>query len=356
MNQQLVSKREAIRDDEIDLMELIVIVWRGRYQLLICLLLAWALAQVYIWRQPLLYKLEAQVAHPNSLELAELVVLTLEPKLSVSTQSSYSPKEVFVTAQREILSRATQREFVLFVNEEGTPLNFDWFVGSLKVVEEKLEGSEIDLYSISLSCSDEVWCSDLINDYLNFVREKVKTTLVSNMLALLSSESKRIRETMDYLKAGHQQVIGDRLLILDSQIQIAREMGWHTPNFEVLASDKEVPRYYEGYKLLESERKQLMRQLGSDSHIVGFRDQQRRLARLELNKARITAVKDEVSVLDVVDYAHPAGALVSPNKKMVLIFSIMLGGLVGIFGIFAVHGVKAHRLRTERADRGLSIN
>ncbi len=363
MNQSLVPKSDTVAEDEIDLMELFGIVWRGRVQLIVVVLLSLLLASLYLWWQAPQYRVEAQVSHPNSLELAELVVLTLEPNeddLSASTKALYSPKEVFVTAQREIVSRATQREFVLSVNKQlsndSEPLDFSWFVNSLKVVAQKEDKAATGIYLVSIECGDELWCSGLVNDYVDFVHEKVRESLVTDMLALLESEATRLSDSMRYLRKNHKQVIQDRLVVLDVQIGIAKEMGWAAPKMEILASDKRMARYYEGYKLLESQRKQLLLQLDSEPHIAGLRGQQRRLERIELDKARITTVSDDVSVLNVVDYAYPTGIPVSPNKKLVVIMAFLLGGFLGLVLVFVVHGVRVCQLRAKELSEGLSIN
>ncbi len=363
MNQSLVPKSDTIAEDEIDLMELFAILWRGRMQVVAVLALSLVVALLYLWWQVPQYRVEAQVSHPNSLELAELVVLTFEPDeddLSASTRALYSPKEVFITAQREIVSRATQREFVLSVNKQLSDdkelLGFGWFAGSLKVVEQKQGKVATGIYLVSLECADELWCSGLVNDYVDFVHEKVRESLVADMLALLDSEAKRLSDSMGYLRRDHKQVIQDRLVVLDVQIGIAKEMGWAVPKMEVLAADKRMPRYYEGYKLLESERKQLLLQLESEPHIAGLRGQQSRLERIELDKARISAINDDVSVLNVVDYAYPTGAPISPNKKLVVIMAVLFGGFLGLVLVFVVHGVKAYRSRAKELSEGLSIN
>lgn len=363
MSQPVAPKGEFVEQDEIDIMELFAILWKGRIKLFLVVSFSVMLACFYLWWQVPQFRVEAQVSHPNSLELAELVVLTLEPNeddLSDSTKALYSPAEVFVTAQREIVSRATQREFVLFTNERLDEskelLDFRWFASALKVVAQQQGKSATGVHLVSLGCADELRCAGLVNDYVDFVHEKVRASLVADLLALLNSEATRLNDSMDYLRKTHQQIIQDRLVVLDVHISIAKEMGWDTPKMELLASDKRMPRHYEGYKLLESERAQFLLQLESEPHIAGLRGQQGRLERIELDKARIMSINDDVSVLSVVDYAYPTGVPVSPNKKLVILIAVVLGGFLGLVLVFVVHEIKNYRLRASEESGGLSTN
>jgi len=349
MGTELKEQNLRDYDDEIDLIEIVALLWKGRVQVLVVMLVALLAAAGYLLAKPAEYIVEAQVSHPNSLELAELVVLTLEPSddLSASSKSFYSPKEVFVTAQRELLSRATQREFVLSVNKsmEGAsgPLEFGSFSGGLEVVPQKVGKAVTGLFLVRLRCQDEGRCAGLVNDYVDFVHDKVRGALVADMLSLLSSEAQRVDESIFHIRENHSQSVEDRLKNLDAMIKVAREMGWVEPNSSVLASDKVMPRYYEGYRVLEGDRARLAAQLDDEAFVAGLRSKQRSLRLIESGVSRIAEVKTKVSVLDVVDYAYPTGKPVAPNKKLVVILALMLGGLVGVVSVFVRYGIESYR-------------
>ncbi len=349
MGTELKEQNLRTYDDEIDLVELIASLWRGRVQVLVVMFIALLVAVGYLLVKPSEYIVEAQVSHPNSLGLAELVVLTLESSddLSASSENFYSPKEVFVTAQRELVSRATQREFVLSVNEsmEGAnePLKFDSFSGGLEVVPQKVGKAVTGLFLVRLRCQDEEWCAGLVNDYVDFVHNKVRGALVADMLSLLSSEARRAEESMSQLRQNHRQAVGDGLKKLDGMIGVARDMGWAEPNSLILASDKALPRYYEGYRVLEGDKARMAAQLDDEAFIAGLRPKQRRLRSIESDVSRIAEVKTKVSVLNVVDYAYPTGKSVAPNKKLVVILALMLGAMVGVVSVFIRYGIESYR-------------
>jgi len=349
MGTELKEQNLRDYDDEIDLIEIVALLWKGRVQVLVVMLVALLAAAGYLLAKPAEYIVEAQVSHPNSLELAELVVLTLEPSddLSASSKSFYSPKEVFVTAQRELLSRATQREFVLSVNKsmEGAsgPLEFGSFSGGLEVVPQKVGKAVTGLFLVRLRCQDEGRCAGLVNDYVDFVHDKVRGALVADMLSLLSSEAQRAEEAISHIRKNHKLAIDDDLKRLDGMIEVARAMGWAEPNSSVLASDKVMPRYYEGYRVLEGDRARLAAQLDDEAFVAGLRSKQRSLRLIESGVSRIAEVKTKVSVLDVVDYAYPTGKPVAPNKKLVVILALMLGGLVGVVSVFVRYGIESYR-------------
>jgi len=349
MGTELKEQNLRTYDDEIDLIELIASLWRGRVQVLVVMFIALLVAVGYLLVKPSEYIVEAQVSHPNSLELAELVVLTLEPgdDLSESAKSFYSPEEVFVTAQRELASRGTQREFVLSVNESmngaDKPLNFESFSKGLKVVPQKAGKAVTGLLFVQLRCSDEERCAGLVNDYVDFVHDKVREALVADMLSLLSSEAQRAEEAISHIRKNHKLAIDDDLKRLDGMIEVARAMGWAEPNSSVLASDKVMPRYYEGYRVLEGDRARLAAQLDDEAFVAGLRSKQRSLRLIESGVSRIAEVKTKVSVLDVVDYAYPTGKPVAPNKKLVVILALMLGGLVGVVSVFVRYGIESYR-------------
>jgi len=349
MGTELKEQNLRAYDDEIDLIELIASLWRGRVQVLVAMFIALLVAVGYLLVKPSEYIVEAQVSHPNSLELAELVVLTLEPSddLSASAKSFYSPEEVFVTAQRELLSRATQREFVLSINESmeggGEPLDFELFSEELAVVPQKVGKTATGLFLVQLRCQDEGKCAGLVNDYVDFVHDKVRGALVADMLSLLYSEAQRVEESISHIRKNHSQAVEDRLKSLDGMIKVAREMGWVEPNSSVLASDKVMPRYYEGYRVLEGDRARLAAQLDDEAFVAGLRSKQRNLRLIESGVARIAEVKTKVSVLDVVDYAYPTGKPVAPNKKLVVILALILGGMIGVVLVFVRYGIESYR-------------
>jgi len=346
MNQQLEPSAARAYDDEIDLMELVVIVWRARWLLMAVTVLVIIIAAAYVQSKPSVYHLEAQVSHPNSFQEAELGVLTLNP----TEDDLYLPQEVFATTQRELVSRATQREFVLWVNQRlvkgQQPMVFDWFANTLKVEAEVRGKAATGVYLVSLVCVDEERCSGLVNDYVDFVHDKARQALVSDMLEFLASKSQRLVGSIDLLRENHKLVVADKLVVLDTQIEIAREVGWATPVVEVLASDKKVPRYYAGYRLLESVRAQLLLQLESDAHISGLRGLQQRLESFESAKRRISGIGGDVSVLNIVDYAYPTNVPVSSNKKLILAVAALLGGMLGLIAVFISHSIKSYRKTT----------
>lgn len=345
MNQGLEVGAARTYDDEIDLMELVVELWRGRWLVAATVLVFLVVAVGYLFVKAPVYHLEARVAQSSAVDLSGLVVLSGGGKV----EALFSPEEVFVMVQQVLVSQTARRGFVAAFNKSlvggREAIDLNWFLGGLKVVAEKKGKAESGVYSVSLDCADEALCADLVNGYVAFVQNKVRESLVLDVLAQLSSEEGRVGSLIDDLMKGHKQAVSDRVIVLDAQIKVARELGWAVPNAEVLVSDKELPRYFEGYKLLEAERVQLLAELESEAYIVGLRQLQQRLGYIEIDRARIASVKGGVSVLNVVDYAYPTGISIAPNKKLVLVLAVMLGGMFGVLGVFVGCGVRSYRAR-----------
>lgn len=338
--------------DEIDLMDLFTILWNGKLLVVTCALLAFIIGFSYVATVPSIYKVQSKLTKPHAMDLAftQLELLKLEPGDGAAIQSFkalYSPDEVFEQVVQALASRSSQKEFLLLFIREGSDERVDsqWFFNSLNVSRERQDKNYTGVFSVSMLCEDRELCIELIDGYIEFIRIQGRQGLVEEMLALLDSDYHKTEQKSDYLKNVHRQAMSDQIEALNSQIAVARGLQWADPNINVMSSDKRVSRYYEGYRLLELERESLKNRLNNDAFVNGLREQQRKLERIELERKWIKSYGDEISVANVVDYAYYSQRPVAPRKQIILAFSVILGGMIGVFAVFIRQGVRSYWAR-----------
>lgn len=340
------GEQRAERGD-INLIEVFGVLWQGKWLIALCLTVAVLVSVLEVQRKGVVYHVESRLSPPHSINVAytQLEILQLEPgdgRAVKSIKALYTASELFDQVERELGSRSAQRQFLLSqsVSKELTP---GWFENKIRIERNGKGKGEQRILVVSMVCKDPDLCADLIDQYVAFVKKNGRDGLVAELMALLDSEEHKARQKAEYLKRVHRQSISDRIERLNAQIDIAKGLGWVDPQVGIVSSDKVVSRYYEGYKLLKMEREGLKAQYDNESFVVGLRQQQQKLARIELERQRIDSYRNEISVANVVDMAYASGRPSGPNMKLVLIVAVVLGSLVGGFLVLVRHGYKAYK-------------
>lgn len=366
MNQQLpVSdfQRSSGRydEDEIDLMELFVVLWRGRRLVILVSVLSAVVAIGYALITPTQYKLEARVSAPSGMQLAQFVTSTFDPGadgVSGAAASLYSPKELFASALRDMASNSVKREFVADWNSKIADseefLDRRWFESALLVGKEIEDKEETGVYQLSIECSEQEYCASLINSYLGFVSARSSEAVSAGLVKLLEADKHRVEDQLARSMRVHNQSIKDRVTKLDSQITVARSMGWELPNEAILASDKPVQPHYQGYKLLEAQKAALLLQIDNPAFASGIRSQEERIRKIGGAAERLSELSKDIQVIGVLDYAYPIDSVVAPKRRLIVIMAVILGGLLGVFAVFVRHGVRSYQARQAEAPKELA--
>lgn len=184
--------------------------------------------------------------------------------------------------------------------------------------------------SLEMPLAEET-VKNYLEDYITQVENRVKKTI----LGLIKSEQKsRVENLIQQINAMRETAKlqkDDRLAQLDEAIIIARSLKLkEPPTMGAKAtiqgvSNQGLPMYYLGYRLLEAERKVLVSRESNDPFINGLR---------ALQEKRFLLSAYEISMEDFetikLDQNASIGEKIKPKKALILIFSVVVGFLLGI--------------------------
>jgi LPS O-antigen subunit length determinant protein (WzzB/FepE family) len=255
-------------------------------------------------------------------------------------------------------SNSVKREFVADWNskiaESDKLLDRLWFESDLLVTKEKDGKNETGVYQLAIECSDQEYCASLINSYLGFVSARSSEAVSVELVKLLEADKQRVENQLKTAMRMHNQSIKDRVTKLDSQIAVARSMGWELPNEAILASDKPVQSHYQGYKLLEAQKASLLSQIDNPAFASGIRSQEERIRKIDGAAERLSELSKGIQVIGVLDYAYPIDDVVAPKSGLIVVMALILGGMLGIFAVFIRHGIHSYQARQAEASKELA--
>ena len=191
-----------------------------------------------------------------------------------------------------------------------------------------------------------LWLDSLIA----MANQETINQLVKNLQSSIDEKIKSIKIGISSKRSIYKQRREDELGRLDEAFQIAKRLGIHdhlfVPNVDAISAELDnisnrlsnannLSSYMKGTKVLQAEINALKNRKSDDIHIDGLRDLQEQLTRLEsikVDKNKLqTVIVDKKAVVNIEQ--------IRPNRILIVILSLILGGMLGIFGVFIMEFV-----------------
>lgn len=203
----------------------------------------------------------------------------------------------------------------------------------------------------TLNWKDAAEGAALLNEYSQEVIRKSTDQLVNKLNKKLLLRKEKIQTKIDLLRDSQQRATNDRLARLDEDINIAKELGikrgkglveWHASNLIIDASVNQSTffRGYEGYEVLEAEKRILQARKNNDPFTPGLNEELEELEYLD----SIKIPDDLISVARMTSQATTAlSPRIKPRKKLVIVIGGVFGLFLGVFMAFMSHAVSRQR-------------
>ncbi len=118
------SSYQQFEEDTIDLYELCLTLWKRKFLLITCTIVAVSLSIVYVIQQPHIYKAKTIFLPPKEKDFQTLNILELQKKIIKEPEVSYisyniDSKTVFRNFKQNLKSRKIQKKFIKQIWTEG---------------------------------------------------------------------------------------------------------------------------------------------------------------------------------------------------------------------------------------------
>jgi len=301
--------------------------------------------------------------------------------LNVWKGSQISTNDVFSTFNNIVKSRRLKKEFFeqsniiekLIENPEDNLSPkvvagvFNGFSQSFNVTSD--ENSKSILITLDGVHKEKIgiWLDDLVMK----ANQETINQLVRNLQAEIDAKINSIKIEISSKRSVYKKRVEDELTSLQEAYQIAESLGIHEhlflPNVgtavipdqtisseltsdsnELTSISNELTRisnklsnsnnfsmYMKGTKVLKAEIHALKNRKSNDSLIGGLRNLQEvfiGLKELKIDKGQIqTVIVDKKAAANI--------QLISPNRRLIIIISLILGGMLGVFSVIILNAI-----------------
>jgi len=273
--------------------------------------------------------------------------------------SAYTTDDAYKAFQNNFIARNNLWDFFVekqlykaYLDENGyadedIDKTFDTEFLENVTLHQPKPGGDQAFMNATLDWDDATEGAALLNEYSQTVSSITVEKYVDELSNKLLLDKERLQGQITLLRESAQREKEYRLIELDENISIAKELGikrrddlldQKRSDVFVDASGKQ-PLYYQGYEALEAEKRSLQIRKSNDPFTPGLNE---KLKELEyLNAIKIPP--GQISVVRVTQQAKALNEPVKPRKKMIVILGSVLGLFLGILVAFVAYAVEGRR-------------
>ena len=332
---------DACSEDEINLLDL----WRVlvRQWPVICAITGLSVlgAVAYVLLATPVYEAQAVVKPPES-KYVEV--------LNIPDISQISSADIFAKFTGNLKSSPLRQQFV---DENPRFSSLRENVSLKKNVPNIKEGGKNEVGSVFLSLQghDSKLVADWVNGFILFAERRTIDNFSDGIAIKIANQKKNIQNQLQIVQDFTGQRRLDRIALLEDQITIARTLKIFERKFSnssvvanqsvgVTLNTMQEPLYMRGVKELVAEKEDLEKRKNDEPYIAGYRDKQESLAQLDAGLKQLQAARAIAHAVAVDQPAIEAKKPVKPRRMRVLVLSVVMGGMLGIFAAFVVNSVQ----------------
>ena len=287
-----------------------------------------------IWIQsqiPINYLNSLTINPSNDIELIKLANIQKLIKSNQSNQSNQSNLVRFINELEDyeeflltIKNTKKVQEDILKLNIEDQEIELFKYAKLLEIVKPK---KDEESFTIDYKWHDPDEAKKILQETLNLTSKNLKRSIDLELSQLLEFEKKLLinkdLERLDYLK--EQSAIAKELNIIDNQID---NVNLSQSNVSLNISTADIAYYLRGYKAIDKEIELIENR---DHQNLKFIEQEIN----DLKNKEIEFVKYNVYLMDHISLK---------NTKLILVISILLGLIVGIFYVLISNAFKLKKV------------
>lgn len=349
-------------DDQIDLFELIMLLWDKKWLIISTTALFVCVAAIYLRIVQPVYESSAALLPPATSSIAafNLGRVGRLSDIGASRLKEVSSVDVYSIFIRHLNSGVTKRAFFegVYADREAIELaeldqkqyesEYSRFLQRLSV-QAPNRREEPDFYRVTFSYTDPVLAANWVNSYLALAAQKAIHEISVNISAELSAR----KETLTLQKATlieRAKVLQEDLEAqLGEALMIAKAVGITEP-LMLIGKDHDVAiyeknmLYLRGSQALEAELSALQQRKEIAPFVNGLREIEAELSYLN----SIKLVTDNVTVYTLDESAEIPQTPVKPRSALVLLVALLLGGFLGVAIALLVNAVENYRREGEK--------
>ena len=326
-----MKKNSLLYDDEIDLIALFKIIWDGKIKILFITIISFLVGLGYNSQIPINYLNSLTINPSNDIELIKFANIQKLIKSNQSNQSNQSNLVRFINELEDyeeflLIARDTKKiqENISKLNIEDQEIELFKYAKLLEIVKPK---KDEESFTIDYKWHDPDEAKKILQETLNLTSKNLKRSIALELSQLLEFEKKLLINKdvvrLDYLK--EQSAIAKELNIIDNQID---HVNLSQSNVSLNISTADIAYYLRGYKAIDKEIELIENR---DHQNLKFIEQEIN----DLKNKEIEFVKYNVYLMDHISLK---------NTKLILVISILLGLIVGIFYVLISNASKLKKV------------
>ncbi|HAJ27841.1 MAG TPA: hypothetical protein DCG53_11475, partial [Syntrophus sp. (in: bacteria)] len=217
---------------------------------------------------------------------------------------------------------------------------------------------EVGSVFVSLQGYDSKLVADWVNGFILLAERKTIGDFFDGIEIKIANQKKEIENQLQIGRDFAVQRRLDKIVLLEEQIAIARAamiFERNTSNYatveiqrvgETLVTAQES-LYMRGVKELTAEKEELEKRKNDEPFIAGFRDKQESLAILDAGLKQLKMARSIAHAVAVDQPALETKRPVKPRRILVLALGVVLGGMIGVFAVFAINLVQKQKAKTK---------
>lgn len=344
----------AFPEDEINLFDLWRVLVRQWKLIGAITILSFLGAVLYVLLATPVYEAQAVVRQPESKYVAAVNIPGISEITSIDIFASFTGNLKSSTLLQQFFAENPQFSVLYQQFPDQTPQFLRNNLPKIKVGTK----NEAGFLFLSLQGHD----SKLIADWLNgFILLVDKITLDDFVLGVEKSLANRKKVIETQIQIGQNIAVQrrlDRIALLEEQIGIALTAKIFERNVssyatvesqrvgETLVTAQES-LYMRGVKELTAEKEVLEKRKNDDPFIVEFRNREESLAKLAAGLQQLHAARAIAHAVTVDQLAIETRNPVKPSRILVLVLSVVLGGMTGVFAAFVINFVQKQKAKSK---------
>lgn len=330
------DRERAIKDDEIDLLELIRVLWQQKLLIMLTTLVASGFAVAYALLATPIYEAKVFVHPPSQNDIAhlnygrggdsELVMLTV--------------KDVYDVYVRNLQSQSLRRLFFQKVylpslppeSRSGSQDELYGRLGKVLVVAVTSKDAP-NRFAITVSLPDPKQAADWALSYAEMAGARAKLEVLKDVKADASVKANNLERQIKAAQENAKKQREDRIVQLNEALTIARSINLESPSIisgalSTASSDgmDGALAYMRGSKAILAEIENLQKRKADDPFIDKLREQQSSLIfyrALEVDSRVVEAFRQDGAV-------ESPDSPVKPKKFIIVFLGILAGGALGV--------------------------
>lgn len=345
-----MKKNTLQHNEEIDLIALFKIIWNGKIKILLISIISLLVAFGYSYQIPNNYINSITL---NAIDTYELRLIYNIKKLTESNQFDQSNQLNTSNRSNEldelnkiildkfIYELKDYEEFLFIINNtkkikedisqikiQDQELALFKYAKLLEIVEPKKNEEE---YTLNFIWNDTEEAKKYLQDILKLTSNNLKNKINNELVEALEFQKKlklnNDRERLDYLR--EQSTIAKELNIVDNEVD---NVNLSQTNLTLRINSADIPYYLRGYRAIDKEIELI---------------QKRDYKYLKIIEKEINAFENaDIKFVDFNVYLMDSKSL--KNMKLILLLSIILGLIVGIFYVLVSNIITSQTSRKNK--------